>query len=89
MSFEAIRPRRWVALGATLAVMVVGAVTSGGDLTRCEQACLAGGLTEQQMGFEEFRKLYMARTSVRRVAPSRQQAGADRAYPRIDKESRA
>ncbi len=60
MSAEAMQARKWVALGATLAVMVVGAVTSGGDLTRCEQAYLASGLTEQQMGFEEFRELYSA-----------------------------
>ncbi len=58
MSVEAMQARKWVALGATLAVMVVGAVTSGSDLTRCEQAYLASGVSEQQMSFEEFSQLY-------------------------------
>jgi hypothetical protein len=58
MSIEVMQARKWVALGATLAVMVIGAVTFGGEPTRCEQAYLASGLTEQQMGFDEFRQLY-------------------------------
>ena len=58
MSVMAMQTRKWVALGATLVVMLVGAVTSGGDLSRCEQAYLESGLNEQQMSFEEFSELY-------------------------------
>jgi hypothetical protein len=58
MSVEVMQARKWVALGATLAVMVIGAVTFGGEPTRCEQAYLASGLTEQQMSLEEFGALY-------------------------------
>ena len=58
MSIGTMQARKWMALGATLAVMVMGAVTSGGDLTRCEQAYLASGLSEQQMSFEEFSELF-------------------------------
>jgi hypothetical protein len=58
MSVEAMQARKWVALGATLVVMAAGAVTSGNDLTRCEQAYLASGVGEQRMSSEEFGELY-------------------------------
>ena len=45
-------------LAATVAVMVMGALSSGVELTRCEQAYLASALSEEQMGFEEFSELY-------------------------------
>jgi hypothetical protein len=38
-----IRAKMEEPLGATLAVMIMGAVTSGGDPTRCEQTYLASG----------------------------------------------
>ncbi len=47
-----------MALGVTLATMMVAAVTFGEDPTLCQQAYLASGLTEQQMSLEEFGALY-------------------------------
>ena len=53
-----MRTRKWVALGATLALMLAFTVASGEDRTPCREAYLASHFTEQQMSFGEFRELY-------------------------------
>jgi hypothetical protein len=50
--------RRWIVLGTTLAVMFAGAVAFGETPTPCRESYLMSGLTDQQMSFEEFRRLY-------------------------------
>jgi hypothetical protein len=53
-----MKTRKWMALGATLATMLVAAVALGEDPALCQQAYLASGLTEQQMTLEQFGALY-------------------------------
>ena len=48
----------WVALGAIVAMMLAAAAAFGETPTPCYEAYLASGLSQQQMGFEEFRELY-------------------------------
>jgi hypothetical protein len=50
--------RKWIVLGATLAIMLAGAMAFGEAPTPCQEAYLMSGLSEQQMSFEEFGELY-------------------------------
>ena len=49
---------KWVTLGAIVATMLAAAAAFGETPTPCYEAYLASGLSQQQMGFEEFRELY-------------------------------
>lgn len=53
-----MRVRKWVTLGATLAVMLTTSLVFGENPTPCYAAYRTSGLTQQQMGFEEFRDFY-------------------------------
>lgn len=50
--------RKWMVLGATLATMLAGAMAFGETPTRCQEAYVMSGLSEQQMSFEEFSEFY-------------------------------
>ena len=52
------KARKWIAFGATLALMLVATVAFGGDGAPCYEAYLASGLSQQQLPFEEFQELY-------------------------------
>jgi hypothetical protein len=52
------KARKSAALGAAVATMLTAALAFGEEPTRCREAYLASGFTQQQMGFEEFRELY-------------------------------
>jgi hypothetical protein len=52
-----VRMKRWMALGATVA-MLLAAMAYGTDHTPCYEAYLMSGLNGQQMSFEEFREAY-------------------------------
>ena len=48
----------WVVLGAIVAMMLAAAAAFGENWDPCYEAYLASGLSQQQVGFEEFRELY-------------------------------
>ncbi len=50
--------RKWVVLGALVLTGLVASSIYGEEHTPCEQAYLESGLTQQQMSYDEFRKLY-------------------------------
>ncbi len=50
--------RRWVALAATVVVLVGYALAFGEAPTPCREAYLEGGFGAQQISFVEFRELY-------------------------------
>ncbi len=54
----AVGMRKWMALGATLAMLLAAAMGYGATTTPCYEAYLMSGLTEHQMSFEEFRGAY-------------------------------
>ena len=58
MKGSAPEVRRWMALGAMVALMLVAALAFGEAPTPCQEAYLMSGLSEQQMSFEEFGGLY-------------------------------
>lgn len=53
-----MRAKKWAALGAVLATASAASLAFGEDPTPCYEAYRTGGLTQQQMGFEEFRDGY-------------------------------
>jgi hypothetical protein len=55
---KAREARKWVVLGAALAMMFARAMTFGETPTPCYEAYVTSGLTEQQMSFEEFGEFY-------------------------------
>jgi hypothetical protein len=50
--------RKWVVLGALVLTALVASSIYGEEHTPCEQAYLESGLTQQQISYDEFRKLY-------------------------------
>jgi hypothetical protein len=59
--------RTWMALGATLAMLLAASTGYGPATTPCYEAYLMSGLTEQQMSFEEFRASYSDSVCLRSV----------------------
>jgi hypothetical protein len=53
-----VRKRRWPALTVMLAVLLAASLAFGEDPTPCYEAYRTSGLTQEQMGFGEFRELY-------------------------------
>ena len=54
---KAQQARKWVILGAALAMMAAGAIAFGEKPTPCYEAYVLSGLS-QQMSFQEFGELY-------------------------------
>jgi hypothetical protein len=54
----AVRAKKWAALGAVLATATAASVVFGEAPTPCYEAYRTGGLTQQQMSYEEFRDSY-------------------------------
>jgi hypothetical protein len=54
----AVGVRKWMALGATLGMLLAAATGYGATTTPCYEAYLMSGLTEHQMSFEDFRESY-------------------------------
>jgi len=52
------KARKWTVLGAMVATMLATSLAFGGVPPPCWEAYLQSGLSQQQMGFEEFRELY-------------------------------
>jgi hypothetical protein len=53
-----MRKKSWVALGATLTMMLSVSLAFGETPTPCYEAYRTSGLTQQQMTFEAFRAFY-------------------------------
>ena len=53
-----MKAKRWITLGALLVTMLAAGVALGEDRGPCYEACRSSGLTEQQMGFDQFHALY-------------------------------
>lgn len=77
--------RGWVALGGTLAIILVLTVAFGEEPEPCREAYLASHLSEQQLSFGEFRELY-SDGACATSGPRRQEAGADRVNPQDGRE---
>ena len=54
----AVGMRKWMALGATLAMLLAAAAGYGTSTTPCYEAYLMSGVNEQQMSFGEFREAF-------------------------------
>ena len=58
MSGIAMKIRKWIAFGMLLATMLAVGIASGKDYGACYEAYRSSGLTQQQVSFDEFHKLY-------------------------------
>jgi hypothetical protein len=50
--------RKWTALVVVLVVLLTGSAAFGRDHGACNEAYLQSGLTQQQLTFDEFHRLY-------------------------------
>jgi hypothetical protein len=71
-----MRSKRWVALGATMTLLLTASLAFGEDPTPCYEAYRTGHLTGQQVSFEEFRERYEDDVCAT-DDPSMREAGAD------------
>jgi hypothetical protein len=52
------RLRKWAALAVVLVSLLTGSAAFGEDHGTCYEAYLQSGLTQQQLTFDEFHRLY-------------------------------